>query len=277
MRRQRRPVSARIRQIWEFVTTSVALLAGAYLILITIEPTRLVLERYVGKLELSGLVALVGVMLEVTTIAVYQLGREVRGLRSRLAGVERDAVTHSLTDVLSRLDHDVGGRRHRRLEVLGLTLNTTWPILAGWLTSHERPAGWHVTLLCLDPDFITGSGELPAEWAEEARRSMVRIRSFVEQEADDLRRRGITVELRGYACVPVVHGFRFGDGTVFASYLQWTDTGRIRPFEFYDRLSPDDASPRTGHYRDLFDSWYTRAAKVRAIPVRLAGGDEIRT
>ena len=269
-------MSARIRQIWEFVTTSVALLAGAYLILITIEPTRLVLERYVGKLDLSGLVALVGVMLEVTTIAVYQLGREVRGLRSRLAGVERDAVTHSLTDVLARLNHDAGGRRHRRLEVLGLTLNTTWPILAGWLTSHERPGGWHVTLLCLDPDFIAGSGELPAEWAEEARRSMARIRSFTEQEADDLRRRGITVELRAYACVPVVHGFRFGDGTVFASYLQWTDTGRIRPFEFYDRLSPDDTSPRTGHYRDLFDSWYTRAAETRVVPVRLTGGDEVR-
>ncbi|WP_410586146.1 hypothetical protein [Amycolatopsis sp. lyj-23] len=269
-------MSVRIRQIWEFVTTSVALLAGAYLILITIEPTRLVLERYVGKLDLSGLVALVGVMLEVTTIAVYQLGREVRGLRRRLAGVERDAVTQSLTEVLARLHHDAGGRRQRRLEVLGLTLNTTWPILAGWLTSHDRPAGWHVTLLCLDPGFVTASGELPAEWAEEARRSMLRIRSFTEQEADDLRRRGITVELRAYACVPVVHGFRFGDGTVFASYLQWTEHGRIRPFEFYDRLSPDDTSPRTGHYRDLFDSWYTRAAEVRAIPVRLTGGDEVR-
>ncbi len=275
-RRRGRPVSARIRQIWEFVATSVALLAGCYLILTTIEPTRLVLERYVGKLDLSGVVALVGVMLEVTTIAVYQLGREVRALRSRLAGVERDAVTHSLTEVLARLNHDAGGRRQRRIEVLGLTLNTTWPILAGWLTSHVRPVGWHVTLLCLDPDFITGSGELPAEWADEARRSMVRIRSFIEQEADDLRRRGITVELRAYACVPVVHGFRFGDGTVFASYLQWTDTGRIRPFEFYDRLSPDDAAPRTGHYRDLFDSWYTRAAQTRAVPARLTGGDEIR-
>jgi hypothetical protein len=61
-----------------------------------------------------------------------------------------------------------------------------------------------------------------------------------------------------------VHGFRFGDGTVYLAYLQWTETGRIRPFEFYDRLSPDDRSPRTGHYRDLFDNWFTRAAVVRA-------------
>jgi hypothetical protein len=140
-RRDRPRVSTRIRQVWETVTTSVALLAGVYLVLTTIEPTRLVLERYVGRLDLPGLVALVGVMLEVTTIAVYQLGREVRGLRTRLAGVERDAVTHSLTEVLASLGNETTARRQRRLEVLGLTLNTTWPVLANWLTSHEHPTG----------------------------------------------------------------------------------------------------------------------------------------
>jgi len=267
-RRRREPsrVSTRIRQTWEIVTTTVALLAGVYLILVTIEPTRLFLERYVGRLELPGLVALVGVMLEVTTIAVYQLGREVRGLRAQLATAERDTVSHFLPDVLSALRDDTTSRRQRRLDVLGLTLNTTWPALASWLTSHDRPAGWHITLLCLDPDFISGSGELPEEWADEARRSIGRVRSLVEQEAEDLRRRGITVELRSYACVPVVHGFRFGDGTTFVSYLQWNETGRMRPFEFYERLAPDDRTPRTGHYRNLFDSWFTRAAAVRAVP-----------
>ncbi|MFE3177668.1 hypothetical protein ACFXPA_08525 [Amycolatopsis sp. NPDC059090] len=273
-RRDRPQVSIRVRQIWEIVTTSVALLAGVYLILVTIEPTRLVIERYVGRLELSGLVALIGVMLEVTTIAVYQLGREVRGLRTRLAGVEREAVTHSLTEVLSSLENAATGRRQRRLEVLGLTLNTVWPVLATWLTSHDRPTGWRITLLCLDPDFIDRAGELPGEWAAEARRTTARIRSFLDQEAEDLHRRGIVVELKSYACVPVVHGFRFGDGTVFASYLQWTEGDRIRPFEFYDRLSPDDRSPRTAHYRDLFDSWFTRAATIRGVSDAGAPGKE---
>lgn len=246
--------------------TTVALLAGTYLILATIEPTRMVLERYLGRLELPGLVALIGVMLEITTIAVYQLGREVRSLRTRITGAEHDPGTHSIGGVLSALSDDTVGRRDRRLAVLGLTLNTSWPALAGWLTSPDRPTGWHITLLCLDPAFVASSGELPHEWAEEARRSTAKIRSFIEQEADDLRRQGITVELKTYACVPVVHGFRFGDGTIYASYLQWTDTGRIRPFEFYDRLSPDDRSPRTGHYRRLFESWFTRADTVRATP-----------
>ncbi|WP_433268085.1 hypothetical protein ACQPZF_03310 [Actinosynnema sp. CS-041913] len=256
-------MSTRIRHVWEAVTTALALLTGIYLILTTIEPTRVVLERYVGKLDQQGLVALVAVMLEVATIAVYQLGREVRSLRAAVTTRAGEDVTHSIADVLAAARWDAVGRRRRRVEVLGLTLNTTWPMLATWLTSHDRPTGWHLTLYCLDPAFVERSGELPAEWSGEARRSQERIRSFLDEEGDELRRRGITVELKAYACVPIAHGFRFGDGTVFLSYLQWTDNGRIRPFEFYDRVAPDDTSPRAGHYRDLYDSWLARAeAKV---------------
>ncbi|MEV6716602.1 hypothetical protein AB0M48_31720 [Lentzea sp. NPDC051208] len=259
-------VSGRVRRGWEVVTTSLALLTGVYLILTTIEPTRIVLERYVGKLDLQGLVALVAVMLEIATIAIYQHGRDVRELKALVTERERQDVTHSLTDVLAATGQPGIGRRARRLEVLGLTLNTTWPALATWLTSGERPHGWHVTLYGLDPDFVARSGELPAEWAGEARRSQERIRSFLTEEADELARRRITVELRAYACVPIVHGFRFGDGTVFLSYLQWTENGRIRPFEFYDRIGTDDRSPRAGHYRDLFDSWLHRAVTKQVRP-----------
>ncbi|MFJ8962294.1 hypothetical protein ACIRG5_23175 [Lentzea sp. NPDC102401] len=52
-RRARGGVSARVRRGWEVVTTSLALLTGVYLILLTVEPTRIVLERYVGKLDLQ--------------------------------------------------------------------------------------------------------------------------------------------------------------------------------------------------------------------------------
>jgi hypothetical protein len=252
-------ISARVRRGWEVVTTSLALLTGVYLILLTIEPARIVLERYVGKLDLQGLVALVAVMLEIATIAIYQHGKDVRALKTLITERERRDVTHSITDVLSAVEQTGAGRRARQVEVLGLTLNTTWPALATWLTSQAQPHGWKVTLYCLDPDFIARSGELPAEWAGEARRSQKRIRSFIAEEADYLARHRISVELRAYACVPVVHGFRFGDGTVFLAYLQWTENGRIRPFEFYDRIGTDDRSPRAGHYRDLFDGWLHRA------------------
>ncbi|RKT52445.1 hypothetical protein [Saccharothrix australiensis] len=261
-------VSSRIRHVWETVTTALALLTGVYLILTTIEPTRAVLERYVGKLDQQGLVALVAVMLEVATIAVYQLGREVRSLRAAVATRAGEEVTHTITEVLSAARWDGVGRRRRRVEVLGLTLNTTWPVLVTWLTTRDRLAGWHLVLYCLDPAFVERSGELPAEWAEEARRSQGRVRAFLAEEGEELRRRGVTVELKSYACVPIAHGFRFGDGTVFLSYLQWSDNGRIRPFEFYDRIAPDDTSPRAGHYRDLYDSWLARAEAKVVQPAR---------
>ena len=252
-------MTSRVRQVWETVTTALALVTGIYLILITIDPTRAVLERYLGKLTTQGVIALVGIMLEIAIIAVYQLGREVRSLRADVAGRIAEEATYSVDDVLSKVRQETSGRRRRRVEILGLTLNTTWPALVMWLTSTAKPTDWRITLYCLDPGFVGSSAELPGEWADEARRSLTRIRTFLAEEAEDLRRRRITIEVKPYACVPVVHGFRFGDETVFLGYLQWNDAGRIRPFEFYDRVSPSDSSARAGHYRDLFDSWLERA------------------
>jgi hypothetical protein len=257
--RHKTEVTARVRQVWESVTTVLALLTGIYLILTTIDPTRAVLERYLGKLDMQGLVALVALVLEVSIIAIYQLGREVRSLRTELAMRIEEEKTYSIDDVLARLRLPAPSRRRRRLEVLGLTLNTTWPQVDTWLTSHLKPRDWHITLYCIDPDFIAESAELPAEWAAESSRSIARIQTFLAEEADELRRRGVVIELRSYACVPIVHGFHFGDGTMFLSYLQWNDAGRIRPFEFYDHIAPGDSSSRAGHYRDLFDSWLARA------------------
>lgn len=280
--RRRREVSTRVRQVWEAVTTALALLTGVYLVLTTIDPTRAVLERYLGQLNMQGVVALVGIMLEIATIAVYQLSREVRSLRSELAGRIATEATYSADDVLSKIRQETPGRRQRRVEILGLTLNTTWPALTMWLTSPAKPTDWRITLYCLDPDFVTGTDELPAEWAEESRRSLARIRLFLTGEAEELRRRKIRIEVRPYACVPIVHGFRFGDETVFCGYLQWNDSGRVRPFEFYDRVLPSDSSARAGHYRDLFDSWVERAGSRlvdadEAPPGRIAAGAPARS
>lgn len=269
-RRRKNPLSARFRQVWETVTTALALLTGIYLILNTIEPTRAVLERYLGKLTMQGLVALVGLMLEIAIIAIYQLGREVRSLRAELAMRGDTETTHTIDDVLAKVRRESPSRRRRELKVLGLTLNTTWPALATWLTSHAEPSDWHITLYCLDPEFVAGSSELPPEWVNESRRSMEWIEAFLAEEAAELRRRGLVIELRTYACVPIVHGFAFGDGALFLAYLQWNDAGRIRPFEFYDHVGALDATPRADHYRDLFDSWLARANANGAVRAQLA-------
>lgn len=261
-------LSTRVRRIWEVVTTTLALLTAVYLVLNTIEPTRMVLERYVLKLNVEALTAIVAIMLEVAIVAVYQLGRQVRAMRTELGPRKDTEVVDdvgAVVDAVKRLSL-TGRRSERTLEVLGLTLNTTWPQLASWVTGHDAPAHWRITLYSLDPEYVRRSGELPAHWADEAGRSQQRVRALAEEEADDLAHRRIKLDLRTYACLPVVHGFRLGNGDLFLAYLQWTEAGTIRPFEFYEHIPRADTSPRANRYRDLFDSWLNRAAAKTTEP-----------
>jgi hypothetical protein len=117
--------------------------------------------------------------------------------------------------------------------VLGLTLNTTWPQILAWLTSHDPPSHW--------------------------RR---RMREMLIREAGEFAQRGIEVTLIPYACVPIVHGHRFGNGAMFLPYLQWSEEGKIRPFNFYERIPAGDTSVRASHYRDLLENWINRAAST---------------
>jgi hypothetical protein len=261
-------LSTRVRRVWEVVTTTLALLTAIYLVLNTIEPTRMVLERYVLKLNVEALTAIVAIMLEVAIVAVYQLGRQVRTMRTELGPRKETQIVDDVggvVDAVKRLSR-TGRRSERTLEVLGLTLNTTWPQLVPWVTGHDAPAHWRITLYSLDPAFVEGTDELPDHWAGEAARSQERIRALAEEEAEDLAHRRIKLELRTYACVPVVHGFRLGNGDLFLAYLQWTEAGGIRPFEFYEHIPRDDTSPRANRYRDLFDSWLSRAAAKTTTP-----------
>lgn len=91
-------LSTRVRRIWEVVTTTLALLTAIYLVLNTIEPTRMVLERHVLKLNVEALTAIVAIMLEVAIVAVYQLGCQVRAMRAEL-GPRKD----------TQIVDDVGG------------------------------------------------------------------------------------------------------------------------------------------------------------------------
>ncbi|WP_113697558.1 hypothetical protein [Amycolatopsis albispora] len=266
-KRESGTLSTRVRRIWEVVTTTLALLTAVYLVLNTIEPTRMVLERYVLKLNVEALTAIVAIMLEVAIVAVYQLGRQVRAMRAELGPRQDTRIVNdvgAVVDAVKRLSAE-GRRSERTLDVLGLTLNTTWPQLAAWLTGHDAPSHWRITLYSLDPAYLERSDELPGYWSSEAARSQERIRERAEEEAEDLAHRRIKLELRTYACLPAVHGFRLGNGDLFLAYLQWTEAGSIRPFEFYEHIPREDQSARANRYRDLFDSWLARAA-TKATP-----------
>jgi hypothetical protein len=264
-RRRDRGVSFRARKAWEVVTTTLALITAIYLILNTIGPTRLLLERYVVKLNMEILAAFVAIMLEVAIISVYQLGREVRKLNSRIESASNNEIFTDIGSVIRHVQsrsHKLH-RRDRRLEVLGLTLNTAWPQLITWLIS-SRTSHWRIKLYCLDPDFLRSCAELPDHWADEAERSRGRINRTLQNEEHAIQEQQMQLSVEYYACVPIVHGFRCGNGDVYISYLQWSPSGAPRPFEFYELIPHDDNTERADYYRVLFDNWMERAG-VKAV------------
>ncbi len=264
MLRSERPSPAYpVRRIRETVTVTLALLIAGYLLLYSIEPSRRFAERHLVKLNDWSPTVLLAMLLVLAIFAVHGLGRQLRATHTALTARQDDGTASHLAEVLNNLRtvSARGRRRDRRLEVLGLTMDTTWPQLAAWLTSHNPPTHWTITLYCLDPGFISGSADLPPDWATEATRTRQSVQALLTGEAAALERRRVTVELRSYACLPVVHGFRFGDGDLFISYTQWSEAGETRPFDFYERITPYDTSARANHYRDLFDNWLGRVAR----------------
>jgi hypothetical protein len=110
----------------------------------------------------------------------------------------------------------------------------------------------------LSPAFAQDSPDLPTAWYEEAKRAQKKVLEDIQTESHALARNRISVTLRQYSCVPVIHGFRFADGDLFVSYIQWSDSGRVHPFSFYERIPPSDESLRAARYRALFNSWIKR-------------------
>ncbi|WP_143175753.1 hypothetical protein [Cryptosporangium aurantiacum] len=260
-------VARSTRRIWERVTVGLTLVTGTYLVLATIEPTRAVLERYVFKLDTAAIAALVAVMLEVCIIAIYQLGRDVRAMRRALEKQVSDNVIYDISEIVDRLRDTPHPHRADpcEVEVLGHTLAAVWPQLSAWVTSRAQPTNWKVVLYCLSPEFISECGQFPAYWEDESRRMQARIQEFVAMHRADMARRGLTIEVRPYACLSIVHGYRFQNGEIFMSFMEWSRDDKVTPYLFYERLSPDDRSARDNEYRELFNSWMRRVQRT-AVP-----------
>ncbi|MQA98481.1 MAG: hypothetical protein GEV11_29245 [Streptosporangiales bacterium] len=115
----------------------------------------------------------------------------------------------------------------RTLDVIGMSLYTAWPTIR-FLLARPDLAGWKI-----------------------------RLAAVVDVH---LRARNITLEAYGYDFMPVVHGFRLGNGDLFYSILLWQDDGRIgREGYSYEYVPAEDNSASASATREMFDSWLHRA------------------
>lgn len=250
-----------LRKLWDVAVNVIAALMTVYLILISIEPSRHFLEKYVGDISIELIAAIVAIMFEIAIITLSQLSRQVKAARLAVeARAPRTAIL-DVGEVMTELRDRLKDRPSRRkIDVLGLTLNTTWPQIGPILSVEDLPTDCELNLYCLDSGFVVESKDLPDSWSGESARLQQRITEFLDHEAERLIGHRIKVNLKSYCCVPIIHGFRYGDGTLCISFLQWREDGMIRPFAFYERIDPADTSQRADCYRTLFESWIRRVS-----------------
>lgn len=193
-----------------------------------------------------------------------------------------DSLAQPQAAALGTPEHDTDGRRHfvdpismypfivnraqaliqddeRSLDVMGLTLYTAWTSLKFWIMRPET-ANWCVRLAAVLDLNQAMSQWIPDVWRKEAE---IHLHDIVEtsQLKHVIARR---IQLRPYAYdfVPMVHGYRLGNGDLFISFLKWQDDGRLGKEGYtYEFIPGTERSLSATAFRELYDSWFERATR----------------
>ena len=140
----------------------------------------------------------------------------------------------------------------RTVDVLGLTLASTWSSLKFWIR-REDVRNWRIRLT----GFVGATEEVSDEWAPE---TVASFRSIKETGArDDVRERNVTLETYGYTFAPAVHGFRLPNGDLFIAVTTREAHEISRQECPYEYVPGDERSTSADALRRLFESWFAAA------------------
>jgi hypothetical protein len=167
--------------------------------------------------------------------------------------------------------------RARTLDILGLTMYTTWPHIKTWIEMgrHSPLRGWRVNLWILDSDFVAFHADwFPAHWPAEANTLVGYIEDFVRERKELMRSAKIELSLSTYRMLPAVQGTRTGAGHYFVTFMRWEKetavaAGAHHNFEF---IHAEDHGPRAEDVRQLYDNWLARAEQARTRVTRSGTG-----
>jgi hypothetical protein len=146
------------------------------------------------------------------------------------------------------------------LDVLGISLYTAWPTVGFWLNRPDM-ACWTVRLAAVVRVEDDMGRLIPERWFRESRTNLTDV---VETSRSAVaRNRKITLQAYGYDFMPVLHGFRLGNGDLFYSILCWGDDGKIGRDDYsYEFVPHEDLSATADAVRKVFDSWFFRATRM---------------
>lgn len=150
--------------------------------------------------------------------------------------------------------------RQRTVEVLGVHLGSSWPLLRGWLNGHDAE-NWSLAFYCLAPDYVREQCFLlSSTWVEKAEANTKEIIDFLQNHVEELQERRIEVHVYHYRSFPAIHGLQLGNGDVFLTSTQWNRDGKVEATQsFYEYVPAADGSARAKLQRDLFTNWFGRA------------------
>jgi hypothetical protein len=106
---------------------------------------------------------------------------------------------------------------------------------------------------------------VPESWFRESKANLDNASYLGNTER--IASKGVTIEAYSYDFIPVIHGFRLGNGDLFWSLLMWDAQGRICRDEYsYEFIPHEDTSESASAARTVFDSWFARSCRTPWVP-----------
>ena len=213
-------------------------------------------------------IAVIGIMIPFTLGSIASLNRQV----SRLSGVvnellasrDQDTIRGGTGAIYPLIDAELRARKKSRtpivIDVLGYTLFSVYPALTTWL-EDDVLANMSINLYALDPAFARSSPLIRDDWATRSTAEQENIRRLLDENAEKLTKRNVTVQIHTYSHIPAIHGFSIGNGSLYISFAIWSRGQVADPQNaVFERVRGSDDSFHAKALRTLFDNWVKAAS-----------------
>jgi hypothetical protein len=198
-------------------------------------------------------------------IAVYSLSSIQGDIRELSRYVHSRFETSSLlmggpiqvNQMVSEMIPHIRESEQRYIDILGMTLDTAWPMIRHWI-GREEIRDCEIRMYCIDPLFAMENKRLIGdEVANTVKDISNKVDEYIVQNHDVLGEKNIEISLGFFRTLPPIHGVMLGNGALFLALAQWIGGAPVNHGAptIYEYFSSEDGTPRAIVYRNLFRRW----------------------
>ena len=249
-------------RIFVFFITIVFVIAWA------IPSVRTILDSS-GFFDEKTVLAIVGLGLLLTVMGLVELQASFEKLNNRIDSImPRDSSCFiegggsEVGVMIGPLMSDMKRRATRKVDLLGMTLDTGWAHIKDWVESDGFES-IVINVHSISPKFAAANSHLiNASTVKSAELYSNLAASYIDLHEEDLKSKEIELNIFLYDNLPPIHGILLGNGGLFIANADWGlppgPSSKQPCFEFF---SLSDKSPRALANRSLFDSWLKELKK----------------